>query len=526
MRLRAPYYPIVYVRGYAATMDEIEDTVADPYMGFNLGATKIRQSHEGDVVRFIFESPLVRLMKDEGYVDAYLDGDYIRDRTCPPRSIWVFRYYEPVSETFGSGERTSVEAFAIELRRFILRVREQVCGDDPDARRDFKVHLVAHSMGGLICRSYLQKVCRYGTGDAGRDRDLELPGPHGVDKVFTYATPHNGIEFQGFNVPDMAVTRWLRAEAFNRAVMADYLGLPRAADGSAPERVDRLDDAFPAERFFCLVGTNYRDYEAFFGLSRQGTGPMSDGLVMIRNAAVAGAPRAFVHRSHSGHFGIVNSEEGYQNLRRFLFGQLRVEVRLEAERITLPAAIQRRMEAGESVEAAYYVETSANVRGANYFLHERRFDHSSAILRSYDRLVHGGRPVHLLTTYLHRGAKTQGSRDRALAFQLRVAIQVPVYEVERAFWFDEHFHGDHLLDETLTFHLREGADGITASFGLASRQGVRRATARPREMLTLADGRGGRALEFAVPLGFDAETARPPMPGFSGRLLVRVEPWR
>jgi hypothetical protein len=36
-----PFHPIIYVRGFAATQGEIEDTVADPYMGFNLG------SHQG-----------------------------------------------------------------------------------------------------------------------------------------------------------------------------------------------------------------------------------------------------------------------------------------------------------------------------------------------------------------------------------------------------------------------------------------------------------------------------------------------
>jgi hypothetical protein len=35
---------------------------------------------------------------------------------------------------------------------------------------------------------------------------------------------------------------------------------------------------------------------------------------------VLGASRAFVHRSHSGSYGEVNFEEGYQNLRSFLFG--------------------------------------------------------------------------------------------------------------------------------------------------------------------------------------------------------------
>jgi hypothetical protein len=62
--LAAPYFPIIYVRGYAMTPDEIAATVATPYMGFNLGSTKMRQVWDGSVRRHVFESPLVRLMKD------------------------------------------------------------------------------------------------------------------------------------------------------------------------------------------------------------------------------------------------------------------------------------------------------------------------------------------------------------------------------------------------------------------------------------------------------------------------------
>jgi hypothetical protein len=36
------HHPIIYVRGFAATQGEIEETVADPYMGFNIGSTKLR----------------------------------------------------------------------------------------------------------------------------------------------------------------------------------------------------------------------------------------------------------------------------------------------------------------------------------------------------------------------------------------------------------------------------------------------------------------------------------------------------
>jgi len=65
-RFEHPYYPIIYVRGYAGTDSDIEDTVSDPYMGFNLGSTRIRTLWTGDTERYYFESPLVRMMKDFG----------------------------------------------------------------------------------------------------------------------------------------------------------------------------------------------------------------------------------------------------------------------------------------------------------------------------------------------------------------------------------------------------------------------------------------------------------------------------
>lgn len=32
-----PFYPIIYVRGYAMTNHDINETTADPFNGFNLG---------------------------------------------------------------------------------------------------------------------------------------------------------------------------------------------------------------------------------------------------------------------------------------------------------------------------------------------------------------------------------------------------------------------------------------------------------------------------------------------------------
>lgn len=263
-----PYYPIIYVRGYAATIGEIEDTVGTPYMGFNLGSTKIRQGYADDKpVRFIFESPLIRLMKDETYICAYRDGDFANaGQRVDSRSVWIFRYYEKDSESFGDGERDTIVSYAQDLRDFIFRVREQVCQGDQAELAKFKVYLVAHSMGGLICRTYLQNVAR-GT-------------KHYVDKVFTYATPHGGIEMRGLNAPDLGGLDKIHVRNFSLDYMRKYLGLSNGAP------VTSLDGAFSPNSFFCFVGTNYKDYDAFFGLSKRGTGPTSDGLVMMKNAVV------------------------------------------------------------------------------------------------------------------------------------------------------------------------------------------------------------------------------------------------
>lgn len=297
-KIEPPFYPIIYVRGYAATMSEIEATVATPYMGFNLGSTKLRQRHDGEPVRFIFESPLIRLMKDFDYRDSYGDGDLLQSpadggKPVPARSVWVFRYYEPVSDSLGDGKRLALPEFATELRRFVLRVRAAVCGSDTAALAAFKVNLVAHSMGGLVCRCYLQNICRHGTPDlpAKAQKALELTKRGGdpfVHKVFTYGTPHNGIDLEGLNVPDLGPLDGVHVRNFNRTYMTEFLKLSDKA--KADGKVNSLDGALEPERFFSFVGTNHRDYQAFFGLSKRATGAMSDGLVMCANAYVKDGP--------------------------------------------------------------------------------------------------------------------------------------------------------------------------------------------------------------------------------------------
>ena len=304
-----PYHPIIYVRGFAATQAEIEETVADPYMGFNIGSTKSRVAWTGDIRRFFFESPLVRLMGDHDYEDVFVDGDDLvaaerADQPVPYRCIVIYRYYDEASKDFGDGKTPPIEQFAKGLDKLILRLRDKICAnaDNKVAPGDFRVHLVAHSMGGLVCRAFLQNA-KLGSAEARA----------AVDRLFTYATPHNGIDMRIVrNVPG-----WLSfgdINNFNRERMAKYLDVPNGDDVSIVRN-------FPPERIFNLVGTNPRDYVVAGGISAWAASDASDGLVRIENATTHGpgadgkevsSPRAFVNRSHSGHYVIVNSEEGYQ----------------------------------------------------------------------------------------------------------------------------------------------------------------------------------------------------------------------
>ena len=168
-------HPIIYVRGYAMTQNEIEDTVADPYMGFNIGSCKVRQLWNGTVKKYFFESPLVRLLKQYGYDDVYEDGaDRVAEPPVPAdssmtmpavpyRSIVIYRYYEPSSEDLGTGQKPDMKRFATGLGQLILDLRDRIYPDGaatvitPEEQalgilpyEKFRVFLVAHSMGGLV----------------------------------------------------------------------------------------------------------------------------------------------------------------------------------------------------------------------------------------------------------------------------------------------------------------------------------------------------------------------------------------
>lgn len=453
-------HPIIYVRGYAMTEGERNETAADPFCGFNLGSTVYRANIDktAPAKKFVFESPVLRLAADFGYRTIYENGldildpdwqprtgaDGVPAKGLPPQSIVIYRYYDDGSALLGDGKAKAIETYVLGLSDLVLRVKALVCerrGSDYDPAA-FRCYLVAHSMGGLVVRAFLQNRK---LGDAAARAS--------IDKVFTYATPHNGIDLAGFNTPS-----WLsinEMDTFNRERMAGFLDLK--ASFKATGRVDHVPEkVFPVSRMFCMVGTNRGDYEAGMGLSRTFAGHGSDGLVRVENATVwgidaAGTPTvpaavAYAYRSHSGPFGIVNSEEAYQNLTRFLFGDVRVDVWVDITGVALPQALE-----GRKVQALYQVELLTGPRGKRWYLSRRTAEEDSPACRTHAELTEASkknrRSIYLSTVFLANRARVDQERP-SLAYAMNLGVRVPDYQAEEVFWPDQHYEGGYLFRDT------------------------------------------------------------------------------
>jgi hypothetical protein len=289
--------------------------------------------------------------------------------------------------------------------------------------------------------------------EEGKDR---IPGKELVDRLFTFGTPHGGIGFEaGSGLIDWAMETFgpNGSDVFSPSKMYGYLD-PKASwgdeapDGWHPHEIPA--EAFDTSRVFCLIGTDARDY----GIARKLVGPKSDGLVMIDNAYVRNAHRAFVHRAHSGRYGLVNSEEGYQNLRRFLFGEF--EVRVELRNLKLPPTKR-------DVKESWQAEIRLSVRGLPIVMHEQLAAHHCPVqlnLEELQRRDSTDAPVPLTTVFLLDRSRFDRVQDE-LPPRCRYALQVKVFRLEEKdgfFFWNDHLEQTADWEDTLIVDVGQ-ADG-------------------------------------------------------------------
>ena len=361
-----------------------------------------------------------------------------------------------------------------------------------------------------MCRGFLQNKA---LGDAAARK--------AVAKFFTYATPHNGIDVAGFNVPSWLTVNEINT--FNRERIAKLLDMDAVLQKYG--RVDYMpESAMAIENVCCMVGTNRTDYDAAKGLSRTFVGHGSDGLVKVENASLwaldsnlqvtTTAATAYTYRSHSGFFGIVNSEEAYQCLTRFLFGDIRVDIWLNIDEVRLPPDLQ-----GKDVDALYQFELQAGPRGKRWLLSRRVAEEDSPACRTHAQLTDPAQPraklVYLSTVFLANRARVDQS-DPSLAYSMDLGIRVPDYEVAKKFWPDQHFEGAYLFRDALLVQMVPPAsdgDAWDVSFGWQSD-----AVGRTTQKLAYTELAKGK-LDLRVP--FASKGA----PGMSGCVQLTASAW-
>jgi hypothetical protein len=293
------------------------------------------------------------------------------------------------------------------------------------------------------------------------------------------------------------------------------------------------EERFPSERVFCMVGTNRGDYDAAAGVSRTFAGNGSDGLVRVDNASVWGvnekgvfsAPSAtaYCYRAHSGRYGIVNSEEAYQNLARFLFGDVRVDIWLDIDNVYVPEELEEADKKGD-LDASYQIELLASPRGKRWYLSRRMSEEDSVAVRRHKDIRDPKKPetrhVYLSSAFLANRYKVN-PRRQGLAYGVTLGVRVPDYEVEKRFWSNRHFEGQYLFCDALALEMTPPPDGNSEwklKYDWQSDNVGQAETKIPWE--PAGEGR----IEAVIPF-FTSDTTPPRSPGIAGKLRFVISRW-
>jgi hypothetical protein len=238
------------------------------------------------------------------------------------------------------------------------------------------------------------------------------------------------------------------SDIFQERRMREYL-MPEGQEDWTPQ--DGHWDArvpytspLPAERFLSLVGTNAGDYAAAAGWSSRAMGTKSDGLVQIEDAYLKGSNRAYMHRCHSGRYGIVNSEEGYQNMRRFLFGNLKVALGLTD------------LELRASHDLSWQTDVAVTIQGLSVLLHDQSTAHHCPVMLAEEAARHdtSNSPVPLITMFM---LPVEPDQPRRYAVHLRI---FGIQEKKDFFIFGSHLEQIADWEDTLIVDVVNNDDGL------------------------------------------------------------------
>ena len=451
VKIKAPFYPIVYVRGYAMTASAREEAFNNAYYGFADTSVEKRPAPAPDYFAAdVFESQLIRFMKIKQY--QYCDA-VNRDKTSflfdPTRSIWISRFYD--LDYFQQKVR-KIEDHAEELRKLVceqipMSLKKELGVDLGPEDEEYKVILLAHSMGGLVCRTLIQNLL---------PRRREDP-KRWIHRLVTMGTPHRGIklgllpiEVQNFVT---SVFNPMDANMFSESEMRKYLML-----GDQSYDVHSLGNqgqpaSFPVKRCFCLIGSDYGSYQVGAGIVKHVTGEFSDGLVKQDCAYLVAGPRpaqnadgtvpdypdaqraywANVHRAHSGYRGIVNSYESFENLHRFLFGNIKAEITLENIAINTPVGTPKDF---------YDFEFMFSIRKLPLFLHRREQEPCENAMRMTRAEVTPNGKLFLHTAFLN---SVLGDADASSHFGFK--LRVVEHRIKDHFW-EQSYPERAIYDET------------------------------------------------------------------------------
>ena len=201
----------------------------------------------------IFADPIT---EDQVRMDPY--GDFLNQLCADGADLLVFPYDWRLSNAFNATRL----AAAIH-RKWWRRTKPNDVGPDT-IPLDERVTIVAHSMGGLLARFYIEAE----TADVGyisdrAARKIRLAGHRYVRQLITVATPHLGapLAYTSFvgasdNFEESTVLKYLRRMSGNTSVDVSGLPLSEKDQRTLAEHYSSLIELFPVYRFMPRENTD------------------------------------------------------------------------------------------------------------------------------------------------------------------------------------------------------------------------------------------------------------------------------